>query len=380
LLIKRVDSYIFERLFTLFMLCLLLFSFILFFSDTLLDFLLEMQKFALPLNIALRQVLLYFPMAMALAIPASVFLAVLMGYNGLNQHFELIAFRIHGLSLWRLAVPALLLGLLAFALDFTLVNQVVPWANRKSQLLKIEALSQGVLPENQESFSLVTYDKDNALSKLVYVAKTHEKQLNDITLIDLNQKDVLQVVQATSGQIFSDRWEFYNANIYEMFKNNSTLGFSHIGMMSRQNMFNAPEKLEELRNTLESSKTLNFKGLWQRLRKQRHLGEAQNPKDYVRLWEKLTLPVSCFALALVAVPFAITPPRQGSERGFLFALLALFVFYVVRSLSVSLGQAGLFTLGGLLPFEASVAVACWLPVVVMLVLALLLLQQKSKVL
>ena len=59
------------------------------------------------------------------------------------------------------------------------------------------------------------------------------------------------------------------------------------------------------------------------------------------------------ALALIGVPLAITPPRVRYNRGFLFSILIIFVYYVIRAFSLNLGETGKIH-----PF-----LAAWLPVI-----------------
>lgn len=377
---SRLDSYIGEQLLNLFGMTLALCSVVLFFSDTLLDLLKEVHKFALPVSVVLRQLVLYFPLAISLAIPASVFLAVLLAYNSLNQQFELIALRIHGISLRRLMVPALALGLLGAGLDYVVTNHVVPWAQYRSNMLKLEALNTDILPNEQNQFTYVLYNSKERLDKIIYVGKTENKILENVVFIDLSAPEAWQVVQAMKGRVSNSRWLFENANIYEIFRKGTTLGFSHIGQLEKRNLLQANDKLDELKRKLSSYKTKTIPEFWHFLHEQQRKGKPASAKTYIKFWERLTLPLSCLALALVAVPFAMTRPRVGAEKGFIFALLSLLGFYVIRSLAVALGKTGFLTFGGLVPLDSSYAIAAWLPIVIMLALASALIVQKNKVL
>ena len=70
----------------------------------------------------------------------------------------------------------------------------------------------------------------------------------------------------------------------------------------------------------------------------------------VQLYDKLALPVTTFALALVGIPLAITPPRVRYNRGFLFSVMIIFVYYVIRAFSLNLGETKAIS-----PFFAAVA-------------------------
>ena len=60
----------------------------------------------------------------------------------------------------------------------------------------------------------------------------------------------------------------------------------------------------------------------------------------VQLFDKLALPLATIVFVLIGIPLAITPPRVRYNRGFLFSVLIIFIFYVLRALAVSFGNAG----------------------------------------
>jgi len=373
------DRYLIKQMLGLFTLALLVFTLVAFFSDAFIDFLREIERYGLAPTKALVLVILQLPQAMALALPASMFLAVLLGYNSLNQHFELIALRVNGASLTHLVRPVLALGLLVSFSNFLLVNGVIPWANRKADTLKLALIEEAVLPANRNNVTLMDYDNEHRLKRLLYIGQTQQKAFSNVTLIDLDRPDVLQIVQASHGSLQGDRWLFINANAYTIGRNNNLLVFNHVGQLQKTNLLPKSNQLANLKQRLNVY-AYGFGRLRQALKQRAQNGQEVNPRYFVRLWEKLTLPLSCLLVALIGVPLAMVAPRQNNQRGFVFAIASLALFYVLRSLFVAMGQAGSFTLGGLLSLSQSIALAASMPLVIMLALALGLLWRKSKVL
>ena len=60
----------------------------------------------------------------------------------------------------------------------------------------------------------------------------------------------------------------------------------------------------------------------------------------IQLFDKIALPITTIVLVLIGVPLAITPPRVRYNRGFLFSILIIFTYYLIRALSISFGEAG----------------------------------------
>ena len=98
-----------------------------------------------------------------------------------------------------------------------------------------------------------------------------------------------------------------------------------------------------------------------------HFPIEMERKYRVELHDKIALPMTTLALAFVGIPLAITPPRVRYNRGFLFSIMIIFLFYVIRAFSINLGETG--TLTPLL--------AAWLPVIVIFTIGYLLYKKKA---
>ena len=104
------------------------------------------------------------------------------------------------------------------------------------------------------------------------------------------------------------------------------------------------------------AKEMNFTKLLKFIATNLHtLDKEQRNVVVIELYDKLALPITTIALVLIGVPLAITPPRVRYNRGFLFSILIIFAYYVVRALSISFGEAG-----SLAPF-----IAAWLPNIIL---------------
>lgn len=102
----------------------------------------------------------------------------------------------------------------------------------------------------------------------------------------------------------------------------------------------------------------NFTGLIRYIRSHKSALKDQLNEYWVELFDKIALPVTTIVLVIVGVPLAITPPRVRYNRGFLFSILIIFAYYLIRALSISFGEAGTIN-----PF-----IAAWLPNIILTVI------------
>ena len=76
------------------------------------------------------------------------------------------------------------------------------------------------------------------------------------------------------------------------------------------------------------------------LARHKNLSKEQEASMRIELHEKIAIPFTTLVFVLIGVPLAITPPRVRYNRGFLFSILIIFSYYLIRALSVSFGETG----------------------------------------
>jgi lipopolysaccharide export system permease protein len=89
-----------------------------------------------PIGLFLYLVLLAMPPIVAVVLPIIFFTVILFVYNKLTAESELIVLRALGLSQWRLATPALALGVIVAAIVFLLNAFIAPMANEHLKTLQ----------------------------------------------------------------------------------------------------------------------------------------------------------------------------------------------------------------------------------------------------
>ncbi len=386
---KLLDRYILKQLLDYFLLGVVVFTLLAFFSDTLLKFIRDIQKYGIPFSMMLTMIGLQLPRSVALVLPASAFLAVLMVFNQLNNQFEIIAFRMNGISLWRLATPALALGVFCSIFGYCLNDLVVPWCNQKTSQLKEIAIQSGSLPANGSSFMFTSYDEKHNLTQLIYINQYHGRELGDSTILDLSKPDAMQVFQSREGTWDpAEGWMMRNVNAYIVSKDKDQSSAGHLESYLAKGLTHTEDadkdRAEKLNNKLQgidtNSDEQNFSQLLSSIQRRESMNLKVPRTTYLRLWAKLTWPLSCLVIILSAVPLSIVPPRQGSNRGFLYAVIILFLFYMLYNSFQNFARYNYLDFGGTLSLPAYLTIISWLPLAIMAVLGVVLIHRKSHVL
>lgn len=344
-----LDRYILKHLFETFLMGLVIFTSIIFASDTLLTLIKQISLYGIPFNVAIFIIILKLPSILALTIPMGVLLSTVMTLNKMSVDSEISVMRACGISLARISRPVFIFGIVAM-LSGLLINELVaPIANAQAKKLTIWALQQKNVPNGTENFMLKELD-DGTLKRLFYISKCANDKLYGITVLDNSKKDTITFLQAKEGAARKEFWQFNKGVVYTMTNDGDILNSTIFGDLE---YYNNPDLLNQLQE--DQQKEITTIKLLKYIYDHRNNPPEELVVYWMELYNKLALPMMSIIFVLVGVPLAITPPRVRVNRGFLCSIGVIFLYYILQALATSLGE----TL--LLP----AFVAVWLPNVVL---------------
>ena len=141
-MIKIVDRYIFRELIEPFLFGLGSFTAILSASMVLFELVRAVVLRGMPLLVALQVFVYRLPNIVVYIFPMATLLAALLAFSRLSSDSEVIAFRASGISLYRLIIPVIFLGLLVSFANLTFSEIVVPESNKAAKNLLIETTAK----------------------------------------------------------------------------------------------------------------------------------------------------------------------------------------------------------------------------------------------
>ena len=345
-----LDRYILKQLLNVFTLGVIIFTSIIFASETFTQLIKQISLYGIPFHIAMMMVILNLPQVFVLTIPISTLFATVMTVNDLSLKSEITIFKACGISISRISKPIFVFALIMTFVSFFINEFIVPVASVQSKSLAIYSLEQKHIPENKMNFTIKDIDKEGNLKRLFYAQWCKDKTLNNVTVVDISNPKNIQIVQAKKGTTSDYGWKFDNGVIYTISKNGKIFNTS---LFEESNVSFGIGDVNEM--VKESTAEYNFFKLMRHIQKQKKNLEEELKLEYeINLFDKLALPVTTFALAIIGIPLAITPPRVRFNRGFLFSIFIIFVYYVIRAFSLNLGEGGKIP-----PF-----LAAWLPVII----------------
>ena len=331
---KVLDRYILKQIIMMFLMGVFVFTTIIFASDTFITLIKQISQFGIPFKIALIMILLNLPAVIVMSIPMGVLLSTVMVLNKLSLASEITVMRSCGISLNRIAKPIFIFSIIMSLLTFAINESVAPVMRKTSKDLALWSLGQKHIPAGKENFVFKELGSGSYLKRLFYVGKSTGRTLYNVTVLDNSKPETIQVLQAREGKTSPKGWVFDKGAIYTIDVNGQVLNTTLFDTSTVQFGLDLSKAMDE-----DVADEMNFTKLTKYLNK-KDLNVEDKRALTVQLYDKLALPLATIVFVLLGVPLAITPPRVRYNRGFLFTILIIFAFYVLRALSISMGEAG----------------------------------------
>lgn len=343
--LKQLDKYLLKQVIEMFLMGVFVFTAIIFASDTFITLIKQISMYGIPFKVALIMIILNLPSVFVMTIPMGVLLSTVMTLNRLSLASEITVMRSCGIGLERIAKPIFIFAIVMACFSFFINETIVPTATKQSKNLALWAFGQKNIPNGKQNFVFKEVG-DKGLRRLFYVGHCENNTLYNITVLDISKEDTIQVLQAKQGATSPKGWEFDKGAIYTVSDNGNVLNTTIFEHSLAQFGMDLSKELEK--NVAQEQ---NFFQLVKYLATHRDITKEVKASLAIQLHDKIALPVTTVVFVLIGVPLAITPPRVRYNRGFLFSILIIFFYYLLRALSVSFGEAG-----ALPPFFAA-----WIP-------------------
>lgn len=345
-----LDRYLLKQIILVFLMGVFVFSTIIFASDTFTTLIKQISQFGIPFKVAFIMILLNLPSVIVLSIPMGVLLSTVMVLNKLSLSSEITVMRSCGIGLNRIAKPIFMFAVVMALATFVINESIAPIMTKESKDVALWALGQKNIPEGKENFVFKELSEGVYLKRLFYVGLSRKKTLYNVTVLDNSKPGTVQVLQAREGGTSPKGWLFKKGAIYTIGDDGETLNTT---LFDNFTVKFGLDLSKELNKNLASE--MSFLKLAKYIN-----SDKISPQDRlafkVQLYDKLALPMATLVFVLIGVPLAITPPRVRYNRGFLFSILIIFAFYVLRAFSISLGSAG----------KINPCFAAWLPDILLL--------------
>jgi len=332
---KRLDRYIFFRLFTITFLVLFLLTCIF----ILIDFSENSDDFA-DQGATLSQVwgdyyVNYIPEMVRLVSPVAIFVACLFLTGQMTERFELTAIKASGISLYRIAVPYLLFGVLLAGTISYLDAWIIPGSNAERLAFQREYLDKGS-SDRIDRGGIYRQESNNAIFNIShYDASSNIGYRFNMVEFD-DQKNVKRTVTANRLD-WVDSLGTWKADRYQerIFSEGA-----YVDTTSRNEILNLNVLPRDLARTTSDIYQLTYAEALNYVESIRRVGAGEINLPLVQLYGRFTYPISILVVSLIGFSLA-SERRKGGKGFFITAGLAIsFIYLAMMKVIEPFGAAG----------------------------------------
>ncbi|HEX2953189.1 MAG TPA: LptF/LptG family permease [Bacillota bacterium] len=290
------------------------------------------ETYGLSTPTLIRFLLYQVPENVAYGIPMAMILATLLGLSGLSSHSETTAMRAGGISIFRLAVPVLIVGLLVSIGHFYLNESVIPKAIEGYNREKTAATGTN-RNMDLEHYFYPEYKGQN-FTRLVYAEHFNPAtgKMTNVSVMEFENKKLVRTIIANT-LVWQDKgWYFQHGEILTYRENRVyplkfSTGYVPSGIKaSPEDMVIANKKSSEM-SFWELSRYIHFGAISQK----------EKRKLLVDLYVKSSMPFASFFLALMGAPIGLRPQRRSASVGFGLSISFLLLYYFLFVVGSYLG-------------------------------------------
>jgi lipopolysaccharide export system permease protein len=299
------------------------------------------------------------PAFLELTFPMAVLLGVLLGFGRMSGDREMTAARACGVSLYRLAVPVLVVALGVYAISSYFAFSLRPWANQRLRE-KIYHLTQTRTGAGLKEKIF----NDNFPGLVVYVDEISQtdQSLKGVMISDARNPKQQSTIIAKRGIMLPDEktegltLRLFDGSVFGVEEDNDA---SHVTSFHIYDLSVQPE--DELGMEDADPEQLAYPVLMSRIRDARATGQPDYPAE-TELAGKYMIPFATILFAMLGITLGLKPARGGQSERFGVAVGLFFMYYSLMRVGETLGQRGkLFPFAAMsIPDLVFIVLAVWL--------------------
>ena len=361
--IRILDKYIFSEVFKTFIFGICAFSAVFIGSGTLFRIAQYITDYGASLTAVTKIFIFSLPGVVIWTFPMSMLLASLLTFGRLSGTSEITAMKSCGISFYRIATPAIILGFFVSLFAMAFNEYAVPWANEAYNNVLYYEIQGNTTPQSQEHIIIKEIDKGQ-IQRLVYARRydSESNTMQGVTMQAFDQGKVSHVENAEYAEWKDNEWTMHQGIIYDV-----SDGETEHTMHFNTQVLPVNQSPRQIVREQKKPEELTMK----ELRAQIDIMRSQfvdTKKLETELYQRVTIPMASLIFTIVGIPLGLQPNRNSSSRGFAMSIIIIFIYYSFMTMSGAVAQSG----------AMNPAYAVWIPNLVGLLVGVLLMRRASR--
>ena len=361
---RIIDRYVIRQVLMPFCIGLVVFTFV-FIIRTLMEYVEPLVARGVATSVLVRVIVLLLPQALALSIPMSLLLGLLVAFGKLSSQREFVALQACGVSLRRLLVPVGLVSVLGWAATSYVMIEALPASNQKFRELAFTIIANRAEGEVKPR---VFFDDFRDL--VLYVRDVPpEGGWHGVFMADFRPGQPRAVYVARHGQVIVDHQaKTVEVVLNDVFRHQPDAEGDELSRYERVALRIDSSTLFPSGGVAKSDNEMTIAELREKITQQIAAKDSTH-NQIMAIHRKFSIPVACLVFGVIGLALGATNRRDGALGSFGLGIAVVFAYYIPLFLFPQM------TKGGHIPPQLAV----WLPNILIGLFALVLFVWRDRV-
>lgn len=344
LMIKRLnfkvfnilDLYVVKRLLLTFVFIFLSITFV-FYIITIMELVDNVIENKVAFYYLLQYIYYFTPEIVRFVLPVSILTAVLLTFSIMSKNNEIVAVQVSGISLYRLAFPAIVIGIFLSLAFFFIQENVTPEANRKARKA-LNIINKRQSPEEHEFHKNWVVGNNNEFYFYDYLEMKRKKYIRFNVIYLDGSFSIKKRISSESAQWENETELVLEDGFERDFKDNNPLNFKKF----TEKRLVIGEGKDLFTKKIKDDRNMNIKALKEYIR-YLEKNKSDTKRYEAKLHNKYAFPFSSLVMVLIAIPFSFMMGKKGTLYGIGFAIGISIIFWGAFGVFSALGSAALLS-------------------------------------
>jgi len=325
---RILRNYILYEFISAFLLCIAVFTFVMLGGNMIKIVDMIMNK-GVQIFYVIKMIFFLVPYLLSYTIPMSALTATLLTFGKLSSDNEIIAMKASGLSLYKIAMPVLIVGLILSVYSLYLNDILVP----KAHLQTRKTMRDIGLRSPAAYIEAGTFIRGFE-DYIIFIYGINGNKLNNIRIYQPQKDKPTRTIVASKGEFIPIpdqrvvKLKLVDGTTEEPIPNDPT-NFYKLNFKTYYMTLNLEEPKKTSKNIEKKTKDMTFKELWNEAKAIRAEGILDVSPILTRIHKKIAMSFSSFAFILIALPLAIRTHRSEKSIGFGISLILLIIYWLL---------------------------------------------------
>ncbi|MBA64822.1 MAG: hypothetical protein CMG55_03370 [Candidatus Marinimicrobia bacterium] len=294
-----------------------------------------------PTKIVFSYYIYTLPYFLSIGLPMSALISIVISLGSIVKRNEWTAMKASGISIYRVAIPLILCGVLLSGFSFFLDNKLVSYGNEKRFDIDRDYVKRKSRHKIKNTLKNIILQKDKKTHISLVKYSIQKKIGHDFTLVDLGNEIILKRIDAKKIA-WNNNLGLWSINDYSIRKFNQYGLEENVVIGDQDTLINLGITPKEIQQQARKPDELDYFKLTDMIQQLKKNG-VETLKWEVTRYLKISFAFTNLIVVLCGIPLVVIKEKSGLSFGAGASVFVIFGYYAFIKFGQSLGFKGILT-------------------------------------